>query len=40
VTSILHGAPLCCPVDEAIDTVRLLEAIMRSSAAGQVVPIS
>jgi len=32
-------APLSCPADEAIDTVRLSEAITRSAAAGQVVQV-
>ena len=27
---------LCCPAEEALDTVRLLEAIARSAATGQV----
>ena len=30
-------APLCCPADQALDTVRLLEAIARSAATRQVV---
>ncbi len=33
------GVP-CCPVDEALDTVRLLEAIVRSVASGQVVRVA
>ena len=33
------GAP-CCPAEEALDTVRLLEAIGRSAAAGQVVHLA
>ncbi|APW61225.1 Gfo/Idh/MocA family protein [Paludisphaera borealis] len=32
-------APLSCPADEALDTVRLSEAIARSAAAGQVVQV-
>ena len=31
------SAPLCCPAEEALGTVRLLEAIARSAATGQVV---
>ncbi|HEY2154709.1 MAG TPA: Gfo/Idh/MocA family oxidoreductase [Isosphaeraceae bacterium] len=37
VAAIRGEAPLCCPADEALDTVRLLEAIARSAASGQVV---
>ena len=37
VAAIRDEAPLCCPADEALDTVRLLEAIARSAATGQVV---
>ncbi len=37
VAAILDGRPLCCPADEALDTVRLLEAVARSAATGQVV---
>jgi predicted dehydrogenase len=37
VAAIRDGAPLCCPAEEALDTVRLLEAITRSAATGQVV---
>ncbi|MBX6314697.1 MAG: Gfo/Idh/MocA family oxidoreductase [Isosphaeraceae bacterium] len=37
VAAIRNGAPLCCPADQALDTVRLLEAIARSAATGQVV---
>jgi predicted dehydrogenase len=40
VASVVSGAPLCCPADEAVDTVRLLEAIARSAAIGQVVKLS
>ncbi len=35
--AIRGDAPLCCPAEEALDTVRLLEAIARSAATGQVV---
>ncbi|HEU5118133.1 MAG TPA: gfo/Idh/MocA family oxidoreductase, partial [Isosphaeraceae bacterium] len=34
-----NGSP-CCPVDQALDTVRLLEAIVRSAASGQVVRVA
>ncbi len=37
VAAIRGEAPLCCPADEALDTVRLLEAISRSAASGQAV---
>ncbi|MEO6810387.1 MAG: Gfo/Idh/MocA family oxidoreductase [Isosphaeraceae bacterium] len=37
VTAVLGGTPPCCPADQAVDTVRLLEAISRSAATGQVV---
>ena len=37
VAALANGAPLCCPADQALDTVRLLEAIARSAATGQVV---
>jgi predicted dehydrogenase len=37
VAAILNSTPLCCPAEEALDTVRLLEAITRSAATGQVV---
>jgi predicted dehydrogenase len=35
--ALTSGAPLCCPAEDALDTVRLLEAIARSAATGQVV---
>lgn len=35
--AIRGDTPLCCPADEALGTVRLLEAIARSAATGQVV---
>jgi predicted dehydrogenase len=38
--AILAGVPLCCPADQALDTVRLVEAITRSAATGQVVRLS
>jgi predicted dehydrogenase len=37
VSAIRDGAPLCCPADEALDTVRLLDALARSASTGQVV---
>ncbi len=37
VAAVAKGAPLCCPAEEALDAVRLLEAIARSAATGQVV---
>ena len=37
VASAMTGAPLCCPAEEALDAVRLLEAIARSATIGQVV---
>ena len=40
VSAIVADAPLCCPADQALDTVRLLEAVTRSAATGQVVRLS
>lgn len=40
VSALLRGAPLCCPADQAIDTVRLLEALTRSAATGQIVRVA
>jgi predicted dehydrogenase len=37
VAALLTGSPLCCPAEEALETVRLLEAIGRSAATGQFV---
>jgi predicted dehydrogenase len=37
VAAVTTGSPLCCPAEEAIETVRLLEAIGRSAATGQFV---
>ena len=37
VAALRGGAALSCPADEALDTVRLLEAITRSVATGQTV---
>jgi predicted dehydrogenase len=35
VAALSRGTPLCCPAEEALDTVRLLEAVARSAATGQ-----
>src|SRR4051812_11491466 len=40
VAAVLQGAPLCCPADQALDTVRLLEAVTRSAATGQFVRLA
>lgn len=40
VSAVTTGTPLCCPAEEALDTVRLLEAIARSAATGQVVRLA
>jgi predicted dehydrogenase len=37
VAALRGRGPLCCPADQALDTVRLLEAIARSAATRQVV---
>jgi predicted dehydrogenase len=37
VAALTNDTPLCCPADQALDTVRLLEAIARSGATGQIV---
>lgn len=37
VAALVAGAPLCCPAEQAVATVRLLEAIARSATTGQVV---
>jgi predicted dehydrogenase len=37
VAALANGFTLCCPADQALDTVRLLEAIARSATTGQVV---
>jgi predicted dehydrogenase len=37
VAALLTGSPLCCPAEEAVETVRLLEAIGRSATTGQFV---
>jgi predicted dehydrogenase len=35
VAALTCGSDLCCPADQALDTVRLIEAIARSAATGQ-----
>lgn len=40
IAAITADRPLCCPADEAVDTVRLLEAIHQSVATSQVVQVS
>jgi len=40
VRALLDDDALCCPADEALDTVRLLEAIARSAATAQVVRLA
>jgi predicted dehydrogenase len=40
VSAVVSETPLCCPADQALDTVRLLEAISRSAATGQVVRLA
>lgn len=37
VAAVLHDEPLSCPAEAAVETVRLLEALGRSAASGQVV---
>ncbi len=40
VAAVVADAPLCCPADQALDTVRLLEAVTRSAATGQVIRLA
>lgn len=40
VGAALRGEASCCPAEEALDTVRLLEAILRSAASGQLVRLA
>jgi predicted dehydrogenase len=40
VAAIRTDSPLCCPAEEALDTVRLLEAVSRSAATGQLVRLA
>lgn len=37
VAAVVQGSPLCCPAEQAVATVRLLEALARSATTGQVV---
>ncbi len=37
VGSLMRDVPLCCPADQALETVRLIEAVAGSAAIGQVV---
>jgi predicted dehydrogenase len=40
VAAVTDGSPLCCPAEQALDTVRLLEAIARSATTGQIVRLT
>jgi predicted dehydrogenase len=40
VDAVTQGSEPCCPADQALDTVRLLEAISRSATIGQVVRLA
>lgn len=40
VAAVAAGRPPCCPAEEALETVRLLEAIARSATSGQVVRLA
>lgn len=40
VAALASGRTPCCPAEEALDTVRLLEAIARSATSGQVVRLA
>jgi predicted dehydrogenase len=40
VASVLDGSSLCCPAEQALDSVRLLEAIARSATIGQFVGLA
>ena len=37
IAAVKNERQLCCPADQALDTVRLLEAIARAAATRQVV---
>ncbi|ODT99515.1 MAG: oxidoreductase [Planctomycetes bacterium SCN 63-9] len=39
VSALTSDSALCCPADQALDTVRLLEAIMRSASTGQILKV-
>jgi predicted dehydrogenase len=38
--ALCRGTPLCCPAEEALETVRLLEALIRASLTNQVVRLT
>lgn len=40
VAAIAENRPLCCPAEEALETVRLIEAITRSALSNQVVRLA
>jgi predicted dehydrogenase len=40
VDAILEGVPLCCPAEQALNAIRLLEAIARSATIGQFVGLA
>jgi predicted dehydrogenase len=40
VGSIVRNTELCCPAEQALETVRLIEALTRSAASGQVVRLA
>lgn len=40
LAAVASGRPPCCPAEEALGTVRLLEAIARSATSGQVVRLA
>jgi predicted dehydrogenase len=40
VAALVADGPLCCPAEQALDTVRLLEAVSRSAATGQAVRLA
>ncbi|HEV3165352.1 MAG TPA: Gfo/Idh/MocA family oxidoreductase [Isosphaeraceae bacterium] len=40
IAALTAGVPLCCPAEEAVETVRLLEAIARSATTGEVVRLA
>jgi predicted dehydrogenase len=39
IAALRGGEPLCCSAEEALDTVRLFEAIVRSAATSQIVRV-
>lgn len=39
VAAVLRDEPLCCPAEQALDTVRLIEAVGRSAATNQLVRV-